>query len=297
MPLPPAARAVAAVPGPLAGHGVGGVCQAARGWPWASAEVSGTLYASRGHHESAPPRARGRTGDLSVERLCPWQPSTADDPRCGRVPPAVPAPYLARRLPAAPPIWVAGEPGPSGAARAVSGAAPAAGECPIASASCHSSGSNARPANSDMSGVPVWTAVLGGNLVPPARALREVDVSGRLEYLLTGQRDGAMAGCAGEALTQDVCPAQHTRTPSVRLGAEGPCLSRSLAYPALGPAAPCLPLGAPHAMRVEAAPRVTLPQGLEAISIATALRSSNAIGTAQGQASAHRGSLWPEPCR
>src|SRR5262252_10102347 len=100
------------------------------------------------------------------------------------------APYLARRLPAPPPVWVAGEPGPAGEARAVSGAAPAAGECPTASASGHSSGSHARPASSDVSGVPAWADVLGGNAPPPARPLREVDAAAGLGYFLTGHHDG-----------------------------------------------------------------------------------------------------------
>jgi len=46
---------------------------------------------------------------------------------------------------------------------------------------------------------------------------------------------------------------------------------------------------APHAL--------TIPQGLKAISIVTELRSSYAIGTAQGRALPHSGSLVPEQCR
>src|SRR6186997_823735 len=126
---------MAAVPDSPADHGMGGVCQAPRGWPGAGAEVSRALYASCGDHESAPVGTGGGAGDLSVERLCPWQPATAHDPRCRSIHPALPAAYLARRLPAAPPVWVAREPRPPGEARAVPRAAPAAGEPPTAGVS------------------------------------------------------------------------------------------------------------------------------------------------------------------
>jgi hypothetical protein len=42
---------------------------------------------------------------------------------------------------------------------------------------------------------------------------------------------------------------------------------------------------------------LTIPQGLKAISIITELRSSYAIGTAQGRMLPHSGSLFPEHCR
>ena len=42
---------------------------------------------------------------------------------------------------------------------------------------------------------------------------------------------------------------------------------------------------------------LTIPQGLKAISIITELRSSYAIGTAQGRTLPHSGSLSPEHCR
>src|SRR5262249_30080621 len=119
---------VAAGPGLPPGQRVGGVCQATRRWSWTGIEVSRALYASRGDRESSPASAGGRAGDLSVERLCPWQPSTAHDPRGRRIHPALPAPYLARRFPASPPLWVARKSRRPGDARAVPRAAPAAGE-------------------------------------------------------------------------------------------------------------------------------------------------------------------------
>src|SRR4030095_1483989 len=117
---------VAAVPGPPPGHGVGGVCQATRRWSWTGIEVYRALYAARGDLASSSGGPGGRAGDLSVERLGPWEPPPTDDPRCRRVPPAVPAPYLACCLPTPPPLWAAREPGPPGEARAVPRAASAA---------------------------------------------------------------------------------------------------------------------------------------------------------------------------
>src|SRR4029453_5360299 len=104
-----------------------------RWWPGTGAEVSRTLFASCGDHESAPAGTGGGAGDLSVERLCPWQPATAHDPRCRCMHPALPPSYLPRRLPAAPPVWVAREPGAPGEARAVPRAAPAGSELHTAS--------------------------------------------------------------------------------------------------------------------------------------------------------------------
>src|SRR5438874_670392 len=115
---------------------MGGVCEASCWWPWAGAEVSRALYTPRGDHESAPAGPGGGAGDLSVERLCPWQPSATDDARCRRIYPAVPAPYLTRRLPTSPPLWIARESGPSGQARGVPGAAPAAVGRYLAGAAC-----------------------------------------------------------------------------------------------------------------------------------------------------------------
>jgi hypothetical protein len=42
---------------------------------------------------------------------------------------------------------------------------------------------------------------------------------------------------------------------------------------------------------------LTIPQGLKAISIVAAFRSSYAIGSAQGRVLAHSGTLWPEHYR
>ena len=105
-----------------------------------------------------------------------------------------------------------------------------------------------------------------------------------------------MAGAAQAVLTQDICPAQGDGRPQHTLAA-GPLLLRALASPTLGLASvwPCL--GAPYATRADASQRVTTPQVLEAISIAAAFRSSNAISSAQGRALAHSGVLLPEHYR
>ena len=105
-----------------------------------------------------------------------------------------------------------------------------------------------------------------------------------------------MAGAAQAVLTQDICPAQGDVRPQHTLAA-GPLLLRVLASPALGLAAVWSCLGAPYATRADASKRVTTPPVLEAISIAAAFRSSNAIGSAQGRVLAHSGALLPEHYR
>jgi hypothetical protein len=105
-----------------------------------------------------------------------------------------------------------------------------------------------------------------------------------------------MAGAARAVLTQDICPAQGDVRPQPTLAA-GPLLLRALARLALGLAAVWSCLGAPYAARADASKRVTTPQGLEAISIAAAFRSSHAIGSTQGRALAHSGALLPEHYR
>nr|MDQ3830314.1 hypothetical protein [Candidatus Tectomicrobia bacterium] len=74
-------------------------------------------------------------------------------------------------------------------------------------------------------------------------------------------------------------------------------LLRALASPAVGVAAVWSCLGVPYATRADASKRVATPQVLEAISIAAAFRSSNAIGSAQGLVLAHSGALLPEHSR
>jgi hypothetical protein len=105
-----------------------------------------------------------------------------------------------------------------------------------------------------------------------------------------------MAGAARVVLTQDICPAQGDVRPQHTLAA-GPLLLRGLASPAVGLAAVWSCLGAPYATRADASQRDTTPQVLEAISIAAAFRSSYAIGSAQGRALAHSGTLLPEHYR
>jgi len=105
-----------------------------------------------------------------------------------------------------------------------------------------------------------------------------------------------MAGAAQAVLTQDICPARGDVRPQHTLAA-GPLLLRALASPAVELAAVWSCLGAPYATRADASQRGTKPQVLEAISIAAAFRSSNAIGSAQGQALAHSGVLLPEHYR
>ena len=105
-----------------------------------------------------------------------------------------------------------------------------------------------------------------------------------------------MAGAARAVLTQDICPAQGDVRPQHSLAA-GPPLWRARASPAVGLAFVWACLGAPDATRADASKRVTTPQVLEAISIAAAFRSSNAIGSAQGRALAHSGALLPEHYR
>ena len=105
-----------------------------------------------------------------------------------------------------------------------------------------------------------------------------------------------MAGAARAILTQDICPAQGDVRPQHPLAA-GPLLLRALASPAVGLASVWSCLGAPYTTRADASKRVTTPQVLEAISIAAAFRSSNAIGSAQGRALAHSGALLPEHYR
>ena len=180
---------VAAVPGPPPDHGVGGVCQATRRWSWPGLEVSRALYASRGDRESSLAGAGGRAGDLSVERLCPWEPPTPDDPRCHRVRPAVPAPYLALGLPASPSLWCARASCPPGEARSVPGIPPAADERSTFGASCHQGGSSTGGCWGSMSSLPAWADGLGANPAPPARALRQVDAAAGLGYLIIGRRD------------------------------------------------------------------------------------------------------------
>ena len=105
-----------------------------------------------------------------------------------------------------------------------------------------------------------------------------------------------MAGAARAVLTQDRCPAQGDVRPQHTLAA-GPLLLRALASPAVGLASVWAGLGTPYATRADAFQRGTTPPVLEAISIAAAFRSSNAIGSAQGRALAHSGALWPEHYR
>ena len=105
-----------------------------------------------------------------------------------------------------------------------------------------------------------------------------------------------MAGAARALLTQDICPAPGDVRPQHTLAA-GSLLLRALASPAVGLVAVWSCLGAPYATCADASQRVTTPQVLEAISIAAAFRSSNAIGSAQGRALAHSGALLPEHYR
>src|SRR5215510_2518377 len=122
--------------------------------------------------------------------------------------PALPAAYLARRLPAAPSLWVAREPGPPGEARAVPRAAPAAGEPPTGCGSCSHSGASTRPAGAAVSRVSTRADVLGANPPPPARALHRMDAAAGLEYFLTGQRDGQTTALSREANMEGGYPAQ-----------------------------------------------------------------------------------------
>src|SRR4029434_1482832 len=86
------------------------------------------------------------------------------------------------------------------------------------------------------------------------------------------------------------------RTPSVHLGAPSSLLP-ALGESRLGVRCPPILPGASCPTWSDAAHILTTPQGLKAISIATELRSSYAIGTAQGRTLPHSGSLLPEQCR
>ena len=105
-----------------------------------------------------------------------------------------------------------------------------------------------------------------------------------------------MAGAARAVLLQDICPAPGDVRPQHTLAA-GPLLLRVLASPAVGLASVWSGLGAPYVTRADASKRGTTPQGLEAISIAAAFRSSHAISSAQDRALAHSGALLPEHYR
>src|SRR5262249_25180023 len=105
-----------------------------------------------------------------------------------------------------------------------------------------------------------------------------------------------MADAARAVLTQDIDPAQGDVRPQ-HTRAAGPLLLRVLASPAVGLAFVWSCLGAPYATRADASHRVTTPQVLEAISIAAAFRSSNAISSAQGRALVHSGALVSEHYR
>jgi hypothetical protein len=84
-------------------------------------------------------------------------------------------------------------------------------------------------------------------------------------------------------------PSVHCGMPSLLLPARG-WLRLGVRRSRILPGASCPPWAeAPHTL--------TPPQGRQAISRATALRASYAIGTAQGRALPHSGSLVPEHCR
>jgi len=186
---------------PPPGRGVGSVCQAPCWWPWAGAEVSRALYASRGDHESAPAGTGGGAGDLSVARLGPWQPARADDARCRRVHSTVPASYPAHRLPTYPPVWVAREPGPPGEAQGMSGAVPAAVKRHTVCAAEPHGDSSARRTRGGVSRVPARAPGLGRNPPLPAHPLHQVDAAPGLGYFLRGRHDRQTTTLSPEAST------------------------------------------------------------------------------------------------
>src|SRR5262249_30256924 len=148
--------------------------------------------------------------------------------------------------------------------------------------------------------VPAWADVLGGNPPPPARPLRQVDAAAGLGYFLSGQRDGQIDGhttyLSLEASTSGIAPAQGDVRPPCTLVRRPRCCQRWVGS-VLVCAALVYSLEASCPAWADTPHTLTPPQGLKAISIATALRSSYAIGTAQGRALRPRGSLWPEHCR
>ena len=95
---------------------------------------------------------------------------------------------------------------------------------------------------------------------------------------------------------EGIAPAQGDVRPPSTLGCR-PLVCQRLVGSILVCAALPYSLEAFRPMWADAPHTLTTPQGLKAISIATALRSSYAIGTAQGRAFPHSRALWPEHCR
>ena len=154
-----------------------------------------------------------------MDRRCPWQPPTAPDPRCRCMPPALPAAYLAHRLPAAPPLGVARAPGPPGAARAGPRAAPAASAPPTASVSCPHRSASPRSAGAGVSRVSTRAAVLGANPASPARPLRQMEAAAGLGDLIPGEREEQTVCFSLEASPSGMAPAQgDVRSPATSGG-------------------------------------------------------------------------------
>ena len=98
--------------------------------------VFGAICLSRRGLELPARRVRAGAGHVSLEGLCPWEPTTHDDPRCGGVHPPLLVTCSPLWLPAYPSVWVTGQPGPAGQACRVPGAAPGVAGCYPYNVSC-----------------------------------------------------------------------------------------------------------------------------------------------------------------
>src|SRR6266849_9360601 len=93
--------------------GLGGRCQSALWHARACPQVSGSLYAPRGHLQRPPDRDAGWPSDLPLERLGQREPTKAPDARRARVHPPVPASHPATWLRQDPPFRIPGAPPPA----------------------------------------------------------------------------------------------------------------------------------------------------------------------------------------
>jgi hypothetical protein len=147
-----------------------------------------------------------------------------------------------------------------------------------------------------MSCVSAWAAGLGRHPTPAAGRVRLGDATDRLGYRVRGPHDEQTRALAPEAITQGVGPATGDVRP-------GPPVGRDLLRPecradcALGPRSLWYPLRAPLAPQADASDRVRSPSQLKAISIASALRSTQCYPKCSGPGVAPSGDLSPEHSR